>query len=441
MESIANMVGCPTSELSWTKPYGGDEFSPFWYLTLPSEDIAKKIADRSILIRGMFELWGEGSSWEELQAAIEACPAELKDPWIGPEHKFKIVVDTYGCKFTMEQQLENIERLAFIPFKGLVDLREPDIMFWLMVCNCSVNNGIPDTVPYRMYFGRPVGLSDRRVLLRYELKSRAYLGPTSMDHEMAFIMANTAKISKGAAVLDPYVGTGSIIVAAAHYGAYTLGADIDIRVLREGKVGEEGQTLDIFSNFKQYGLQPPAGLLRCDMHRNPFRDNLEEVLDAVVGDPPYGVRAGARKSAPREVVIHDRSTHIPRTEPYTLGEVLRDLLDLSARLLKIGGRLVYFFPATPDTYKEEIPSHPALKLVYNCEQLLTTRYSRRLIVMEKVLRYSRQEADDHHRKMGPPVLAIDQVHDVVYERYKDDKGNVIQTDKPVNKKPFRGKLC
>lgn len=38
-------------------------------------------------------------------------------------------------------------------------------------------------------------------------------------------------------VYDPFVGTGSILVAAAHYGAHTLGADIDARVICLGKVG------------------------------------------------------------------------------------------------------------------------------------------------------------------------------------------------------------
>lgn len=34
---------------------------------------------------------------------------------------------------------------------------------------------------------------------------------------------------------DPFVGTGSILVAAAHFGAHTMGADIDIRVVRDGE--------------------------------------------------------------------------------------------------------------------------------------------------------------------------------------------------------------
>lgn len=40
---------------------------------------------------------------------------------------------------------------------------------------------------------------------------------------------------------DPFVGTGSMLVAAAHHRAVTLGADIDMRVIRLGKKDKVGQ--------------------------------------------------------------------------------------------------------------------------------------------------------------------------------------------------------
>ena len=43
------------------------------------------------------------------------------------------------------------------------------------------------------------------------------------------------QVKKGDLVYDPFVGTGSILVAAAHFGAHTIGADIDIRVVRDGE--------------------------------------------------------------------------------------------------------------------------------------------------------------------------------------------------------------
>lgn len=164
--------------------------------------------------------------------------------------------------------------------------------------------------------------------------------------------------------------------------------------------------MNVRTNFDDYGLAQPVGLLRADLHHLPFRRGLVEVLDAIVCDPPYGVRgwlnaalqglgrrrwrteavpgralnferrgphpaqspggppsltsalrrtalrrpskppcparraaqvrAGGRKAAPRDYVPRNRDTHIAATDPYPLGECLRDLLDLAARMLRVG---------------------------------------------------------------------------------------------------------
>ena len=46
-----------------------------------------------------------------------------------------------------------------------------------------------------------------------------------------------AQVARGGLVLDPFVGTGSTLVPAAHLGALTLGADIDFRVIKIGGCG------------------------------------------------------------------------------------------------------------------------------------------------------------------------------------------------------------
>lgn len=37
------------------------------------------------------------------------------------------------------------------------------------------------------------------------------------------------------------------------------------------------QVADNWANFEDYGLPRPAGLIRADAHRPPFRDDLQEV--------------------------------------------------------------------------------------------------------------------------------------------------------------------
>ena len=133
----------------------------------------------------------------------------------------------------------------------------------------------------------------------YKLTERRYLGPTSMDHELAAIMCNLGRVRPRDLVFDPFAGTGSILIAAAAHGATVLGADIDVRVIRDGKIEKKsGQKVNVYSNFRDYALPDPAGLLRMDAGNPAWRPGVEGVLDAVLCDPPYGVRAGGRTMLP-----------------------------------------------------------------------------------------------------------------------------------------------
>ena len=117
-----------------------------------------------------------------------------------------------------------------------------------------------------------------------------------MDAELSFIMTNLGQIKKGSIVLDPFVGTGSILLSCALRGAYCVGTDIDIRVLR-GRNSDE----NVLSNFRQFNLPRPE-LIRSDnaiYHRHFRTDTQRPLYDAIICDPPYGIRAGARRTGSR----------------------------------------------------------------------------------------------------------------------------------------------
>merc|ERR1719254_14434 len=71
---------------------------------------------------------------------------------------------------------------------------------------------------------------------RYDLSNRAVLGPTTLDNELAFIMANCARVQKGHLALEPFCGTGGLLVALSHFGAHLMGGEIDIRVVKGWRV-------------------------------------------------------------------------------------------------------------------------------------------------------------------------------------------------------------
>nr|GEW20087.1 tRNA (guanine(10)-N2)-methyltransferase homolog [Tanacetum cinerariifolium] len=69
---------------------------------------------------------------------------------------------------------------------------------------------------------REVEAADRKLLPTYQLKSRNYLGPIAMDAEVVFLMANQARAMFRKLVYDPFVGTWSVLIVAAHFRAMTM---------------------------------------------------------------------------------------------------------------------------------------------------------------------------------------------------------------------------
>eukprot|EP00898_Chlorokybus_atmophyticus_P009025 jgi/Chlat1/9123/Chrsp97S00709 len=376
VQALWEVCSGSNEQLEWREPFGGHEDSPFWSVNLPNEDIARRIAERAILARGFFEVWGEGKTQDEVRERIEAFPSERKDPYVQPGSTFKLIVDGFGRSFTSEEALNRMAEFSSLPLRGTVKLSNPENKFWIIesVGTEVVNNGLPQFSEKRMYFAREVAFGDRAVCTRYALKYRRFLGPTSMDC------------------------TGSILIAAAHYGSHTIGADIDIRILRDGR-GDN----NIWTNFRDYGLNAPLGIIRCDNSMPAFRHNMRGVFDAIICDPPYGVRAGGRKSGGRKILKGQKEAytvpeemkfnHIPSTAPYTLAECLHDLLDLAARSLVMQGRLVYMLPAPVEEYTDvDVPVHACFELLHNCEQLVSSKWSRRLITMRKVREYTSEMA-------------------------------------------------
>jgi len=89
--------------------------------------------------------------------------------------------------------------------------------------------------------------------------------------------------------------------------------------------------------------------------------------------------------------------YIPPTKPYEMSQVVADLLMFAVKNLVRGGRLVYWLPTVTEDYSiDDLPTHPCMELISNCEQAFG-QWSRRLITMEKVKDWDGEAA------LGPPT--------------------------------------
>ncbi|GAD99370.1 RNA methylase family protein [Paecilomyces variotii No. 5] len=402
IQALATLAGVDVEFVSY------DPFSPYALVKVQDERAARALIARSILAKDIIEIWGQGTTYDELHADVRR---RTSDRWAAyNDVSFRFTVDSFASKRSQREKRDIIQSFAYLGFDGPIRMKDPDEDFWVLEEHTSdveiarvagaVSDQAQETTQAmragqleKIYFGRWIASGSRDLVAKYDLKKRRYISTTSMDAELSLVTANMALAAPGKVFFDPFVGTGSFCVAAAHYGALTLGSDIDPRSFRGKEEMSNGKPMALMLNFQQYGLESRfLDAFTSDLTNTPLRDM--QFLDGIVCDPPYGVREGLRVLGLRdgrkdEIIVdgvpaHLRPGYIAPKRPYGFEAMLRDILNFASRTLVVGGRLSMWMPTASDEDIElEIPTHPNLEVVSVCVQPFNN-WSRRLITYSRL---------------------------------------------------------
>lgn len=264
------------------------------------------VAGRSGLTRacGVVLLKCEAEREEVLRAAEEVDYGDL----VERGETFSVKIKTIMRPERGVGELESaIGRVILGRLQGVrVDLTDPDVSF-LGILSRNV-----------FVLGQKTHEPSRR-FLRRKLRDQPFAHPSSMSPKLARVIVNLARVSAGSLVLDPFCGTGSILVEAGLVGCKVLGSEINQEMLR-----------GTMRNLDYFGVSW-EGLVTSDARCLPFTG-----VDCVVTDPPYG-RASSTHGVPtREIVssflaealdILPSGGYISIVLPDTLrvGEIVEDL--------------------------------------------------------------------------------------------------------------------
>lgn len=134
---------------------------------------------------------------------------------------------------------------------------------------------------------------------------RPFFYPGVILPRVSRMLVNLSRIRSDETLLDPFCGTGGLLIEGAFIGARTIGGDVQMKMVKGTR-----------ENLLYYGRKD-AGLIACDASMMPLKNCS---VDAVVADPPYG----------RSAIVKARS----------IEELYRDSIKEIYRVLKVGGRLV-----------------------------------------------------------------------------------------------------
>lgn len=149
---------------------------------------------------------------------------------------------------------------ALLSKKNDVNLKDPDTVVRMQMCD-KVHLYIEDKI------------TESDLLDKRKVAERPFFSPISLHPKYARALINMASVKRGQTVLDPFCGTGGIVIEAAEMGMKAVASDFD-----------EDMIIGCQENLDFYGLKMhDFDVLDIGDIAERFPD-----MDAICTDPPYG---------------------------------------------------------------------------------------------------------------------------------------------------------
>ncbi len=124
----------------------------------------------------------------------------------------------------------------------------------------------------KWYITVPVSEGHRKEMEKRTAPMRPFFSPVSLHPYIARFMINLTQTEPKETVLDPFCGTGGILIEAAMMGRKVLGADASLSMVAGARM-----------NLRYFGIEPKSVV------HSTFEDlKLDEKVDSIATDFPYG---------------------------------------------------------------------------------------------------------------------------------------------------------
>lgn len=121
---------------------------------LPDDKAAEDLASRSVSLRSIFELWGHSKCIRNFHTIVHNyVNTNFNDLKSVFDKSFRITVETYNKHYTQKEKVELIETFGYLPIKGEVNLKNPEVHWWYFEYYGLDSMNVPEK-PFDIVFGR-----------------------------------------------------------------------------------------------------------------------------------------------------------------------------------------------------------------------------------------------------------------------------------------------
>jgi putative methyltransferase (TIGR01177 family) len=185
---------------------------------------------------------------------------------------------------------------------------------------------------------------------------RPYFSIGTMNNPIARVVANFSETPPGTIILDPFCGSGGILIEGALNGNLCLGIDVDRMVIRGAR-----------KNLKYFAPDMRLGEIRASALALPLRSSMASLGNQIVGvstDLPYG-----------------RSSSTQGLDVTTIwGGFLNEL----CTIMKPGSKCCMVVPDTPAVlaFLARVRQDARFQVIETCNQMVHNSLTRRFIVLQ-----------------------------------------------------------
>ncbi len=178
-----------------------------------------------------------------------------------PEGSYAVRVENLSDKDIEKEEIESEIGKKISTDENSVDLESPKITIKVYI-----------TEDQRFY-GKLIENIPRNLFEQRSNDKRPYSSPISMDPVLARVLVNLSETSAGESILDPFCGTGGILIEAGLCGIMPKGLDIQEEMVEGCK-----------ENLNKYGI------INFDIQEGDISeiDAIFDGYNAVISDLPYG---------------------------------------------------------------------------------------------------------------------------------------------------------
>ena len=184
---------------------------------------------------------------------------EFEPDW-KPENSFSITCKKLGSEKN-PPEIEEILGEKYSSDDNSVDLEEPETEIYAYLTR------------EKIIIGELVQDINRGLYKKRSNEKRPFSSPVSLDPVLARVLVNLSEVKPGEKLLDPFCGTGGILIEAGLCGIMPLGTDTKKEMVKGTR-----------KNLEEYGI------LAHDIRRIDAEESLEEFdnVGALITDLPYG---------------------------------------------------------------------------------------------------------------------------------------------------------